>query len=77
MCLFDSPKPTPPPTPPAPARAPASLDLSDMEQTPSSARKRSAKGKRGVRNKRSTTGLTVGGTSSPSLNIPSSSKGNS
>ena len=73
MCLFGSSKPAPVPTAPAPAKAPASLDLSDMEQTPSSARKRMSKGKRGVRNlrKKSTTGLSVGGASSPSLNIPS------
>jgi len=47
MCLFGSSKPAPAPTAPAPAKAPASLDLSDMEQTPSSARKRMSKGKRG------------------------------
>ena len=74
MCLFGSSEPKPAPTPPAPARAPASLDLSDMEQTPSAARKRKAKGKRGIRNKTSTTGLSMGGTSSPSLSIPSNNK---
>jgi len=75
MCLFGS-DPKPAPAAPAPAKAPASLDLSDMEQTPSAVRKRRAKGKRSVRNK-STTGLSVGGTGTPSLNIPSSAKGNS
>ena len=74
MCLFGS-EPKPAPTAPAPARAPASLDLSDMEQTPPSARKRSAKGKRGIRNKRSTTGLNIGGNSTSSLSIPNNSKG--
>lgn len=71
MCLFGSSEPKPAPAPPAPAKAPASLDLSDMEQTPSAMRKRRAKGKRSVRNKTSSTGLSVGGSSSPSLNIPS------
>jgi hypothetical protein len=76
MCLFNS-SPKPAPTAPAPAKAPARLDLSDMEQTPSSARKRMSKGKRGVRNlrKKSTTGLNVGGTASPNLNIPSNGGG--
>lgn len=73
MCLFGS-TPKPAPTAPAPAKAPASLDLSDMEQTPSSSRKRKARGKRGLRNK-NTTGLSVGGTSAPSLNIPSNKGG--
>ena len=76
MCLFNS-SPKPAPAAPAPAKAPASLDLSDMEQTPSSARKRRAQGKRSVRNARpkSTTGLSMGGTGSPSLNIPSNGGG--
>jgi len=74
MCLFGSSEPKPAPTPPAPARAPASLDLSDMEQTPSAMRKRRAQGKRGIRNKTSSTGMNMGGSSAPSLNIPSNNK---
>tara|TARA_R110002153_G_C13092165_1_gene475603 strand:+ start:375 stop:608 length:234 start_codon:yes stop_codon:yes gene_type:complete len=76
MCLFnDAPKPAP--TPPAPAKAPATMDFADMGQTPSSARKLRSKGKRSVRNKKptGTTGLSVGGTGSPSLNIPSNKGG--
>lgn len=73
MCLFGS-SPKPAPKAPAPAKAPASLDLSDMEQTPSASRKRRSKGKRSLRNK-STTGLSVGGTSTPTLNIPSNKGG--
>ncbi len=77
MCLFNSSSPSPAPPTPAPARAPASLDLSQMEQNPSDLRKKQAKGKRGIRNKKtSTTGLTMGGASQPSLTIASSKKGN-
>tara|TARA_B100000780_G_scaffold252914_1_gene200275 strand:+ start:1152 stop:1301 length:150 start_codon:yes stop_codon:yes gene_type:complete len=48
-----------------------------MEQNPSDLRKKQAKGKRGIRNKKtSTTGLTMGGASQPSLTIASSKKGN-
>lgn len=77
MCLFgSSSKPEPAPKPPAPAKAPATLDFSDMETTPSSSRKRRAKGKRGVRNMRTnTTGMNMGGSSTPSLNIPSNKGG--
>jgi len=77
MCIFgSSTKAAPAPPTPAPARAPASLDLSDMEQTPSGQRKKQAKGKRGIRNKKTTTtGLTMGGASQPSLTIASSKKG--
>jgi hypothetical protein len=47
-----------------------------METTPSSSRKRRAKGKRGVRNMRTTTtGMNMGGSGSPSLNIPSNKGG--
>lgn len=74
MCLFGSPN-KPAPTAPAPAKSPATLDFSDMETTPSSARKRRAKGKRGVRNMRSTSGMNMGGSSPPSLNIPSNKGG--
>jgi hypothetical protein len=45
-----------------------------MEQTPSAMRKRRAKGKRGIRNKTSSTGMNMGGSSAPSLNIPSNNK---
>ena len=74
MCLFGSPN-NPAPTAPAPSKAPARLDLSDMEQTPSNARKRMAKGKRGVRNKTSSTGLNMAGSGSAPLSIPNSKKG--
>lgn len=70
MCLFSSPKnETPPPSPP-PARAPASLDISNLEQTPSSARKKRSKGKRGMRNAKGNAALNVGGTANSSLSIP-------
>ena len=76
MCIFGSSKAAPAPPTPAPARAPASLDLSDMEQTPSGQRKKHAKGKRSVRNKKtSTTGVSMSGSSQPSLTIASSKKG--
>jgi len=68
MCLFSSPS-KPAPKAPPPARAPASLDMSTLEQTPSGARKRRARGKRGMRSSGST-GLGVGGSNSSSLNIP-------
>lgn len=74
MCLFGS-SPKPATKAPAPAKAPASLDFSDMEQTPSAARKRKSKGKRSVRNKVPTTGLNMGGAGSASLSIPNSKKG--
>ena len=77
MCIFGSSAATPAPPTPAPARAHASLDLSQMEQNPSDLRKKQAKGKRSVRNKKTTTtGLSMGGSSQPSLTIASSKKGN-
>tara|TARA_Y100000015_G_C2382778_1_gene85792 strand:- start:718 stop:951 length:234 start_codon:yes stop_codon:yes gene_type:complete len=76
MCLFNSSPKTPAPTPP-PARSPATLDVSNLEQKPSSSRKKLAKGKRGIRNTGSS-GLGIGGDGigNNALGIPSKSGGN-
>ncbi len=71
MCLVGSAQTPPPPAPP-PARAPATLDVSNLDQKPSKARIKRAKGKRAVRNN---TGLGVGGKGNAALSIPSKSTG--
>jgi len=67
MCFASS--PSSPPASPAPARPPAKLNLTDLEQTPSASRKKSAKGKRSLRSP-GDTGLNLGGVKPGGLNIP-------